>query len=307
MAGINGATRDTVGGLEGINIRLSRQLQLLQQELQQRQINFSVAIAGFQAPGLTSEERAARIAQAKLEAEYAQKQLDLQKQIASNQFKGINISASRSVTDLVAQIRLLEQGRELTIHTASAQRALEILNRKQQQLVEKAGTYIEEGMKIVSAANQAAFQVQVQTGKAFNYVLSETAKAWGIFGDQARIVLQSLMGTAPPGTKPSSPNHGAASGLIGDTLGQTDITVGEAGREKVAILKNPRIISASQLAPSGGVPGGGGGGVNLTVIVTGNTIRDNSDIDQLVTKVARKVEDLLNTRGSLVGLRNLTS
>lgn len=308
QAGISGETRNTLGGLEGQNIALQRQLQLLSFELQQRQINFRLATAGFVAPGTTPEERAARIEEAKKEAEFAQKQLDIQKQLANNQFKGIQISASRDVTDLIAQINLLEQGKQVTINVNAASRALDILNKKQALLVERAGTYIEEGVKITQAALDATSQIQQQTGKGFAYILGKTAEAWGIFGDQARTILQSLQGTAPKNYNPKEHYGGYASGIVGDTLGPTQITVGEAAGEKVAVLKNPKIVPTSSLGIGYGGSGWGGGGggaplIQMTVVIQGNTVREDTDLEQLAERVAAKTEQRLMTKTSLFGLR----
>jgi hypothetical protein len=302
QAGIGGSVKDTLGGIEGQNIALNRQLQLLGFELQQRQINFRLATAGFVAPGTTPEERAARIEEAKKEAEFAQKQLDIQKQLAANQFRGIQISTSREATDLLAQIRLLQEGRAVTINTAAASRALDILNKKQQMLLQLAGSYVEEGSKIVTTMLQAAAQVQQQTGKGFSYILGQTANAWGIFGSQAAAILRALTGSAPQqagggGTAPKL----LASGIVGDTLGPTSVTVGEAGREKVAVIKNPHLVPMSALRGGWSASGGQTAPLfQMTVIVTGNTVSDKSDLDELADKIVQKAEDRMMRKTSLL-------
>jgi hypothetical protein len=310
QAGIAGATKDTLGGLEGENALLSRQLQLLQFMLEQRQINFRLATAGFVTPGQTPEEIAARIAEAKKEAEFAQKQLDIQKQLAANQFKGIKITATRDVIDLIRQVDLLQQGRALTINAAAANRTLDVLNKKEQQLVALAGTYIEEGAKIASVLIQTVSQVQQQTGKGFEYILGETAKAWGIFGGQFQAMMDTFTGAAPStGTGRTTTGGGgsrigAASGILGDTLGPTQLTVGEVKGEKVAVLKNPHLVPASVLAPVREGPAGGGA-LSLTIIVTGNHISDALDEHALAQRVANQVEQTLMRKTSLFGLRRL--
>lgn len=323
QAALAGEAKNTLGGIEGQNIALQRQLQLLQFELQQRQINFRLATAGFVAPGTTPEERAARIKMAEKEAEFAQKQLDIQKQLASNQQRQIQITVGRDVTDLLAQIQLLEQGRQVTINTAAASKALDILNKKQQMLVEKAGTYIEEGTKIVTAVMQATSQVQTQTGKGFAYILSQTAQAWGIFGTQAQRILDALRGTAPSGTSPAQ--QGAlnkmqqqqvygATGLMFDTSGPTNLTVGEAGKETVAVLRNPRQMTLPQLMagtrefmPTGMGARASSGGLHITVVVTGNTISKDTDLHQLAEEIAdaaaRKAEERMLQKANLLSGR----
>lgn len=309
QAGIKGETRDTLGGLEGQNIALNRQLQLLGFEMAQRQINFKLATAGFVAPGTTPEERAARIEEAKKEAEFAQKQLDIQEKLANNEFKGIQISTTREATDVINQIRLLQEGRSVTINTAAASRALDVLNKKQQQLLALAGSYVEEGAKVITSMMQAASQIQTQTGKGFSLILGETAKAWGIFGTQAASILNALRGSAPNTGKISDSRSegnqskvGHASGILGDTLGTTNMTVGEAGRERVAVVKNPHLVPMSSLAGFGGGASGGSTGplIQMTVIVSGNNVRSAEDLTELAEMMASKVEDRLQRRSNLL-------
>ena len=76
----NRAYQDALGlaGRGGSRLgQMERSQQLLSFGMSQRQINYQVALAGFQAPGLTSEERGARQEQAQIEARYAQRQLNL--------------------------------------------------------------------------------------------------------------------------------------------------------------------------------------------------------------------------------------
>lgn len=316
--GIEGKQGNTLGLLEGQTIALQRQSQELQfqsqhlsQALAQRQINFQVAIAGFVAPGTTGEERAARIDQAKIEASYAQQQLDIQKQqlaIAEQIFQnsvavqGLNLS--RQLSDLRDQIGLLEGARGLTQFGAAAAETLDRLSRKQAALVEQAGTYMQEGTEAASVVIQAAQQVAETTGEAFATILQKTSTAWGIFGEQAAQILAALEGTAPTTTNGGYGGHAPGTGPLptvyqtgfyGQATMPTTMTVGEAGPETIAILRNPRSIQF----------GGGGGGTNVVVSVQINhpVIREDADLQRMAQMLVPAVEQAIGRRASTLGLR----
>jgi hypothetical protein len=201
----------------------------------------------------------------------------------------------------------------VTINTAGAARALDVLNRKQSMLLEKAGTYIEEGVQITRSAMETAAEVRKATGESFVYLLKKTSEAWGIFGDQAKLMLEGLMGTAPGSGRPSktqaanassrsssSANHGA-NGLLGDTLGPTQLTVGEVKGEKVAILKNPRLMPSSSLG--GATPGTGGMTNVFQITIVGGSTDERSDVESLARRISRMVEESMAKRASTLGLR----
>jgi hypothetical protein len=94
--------------------------------------------------------------------------------------------------------------------------------------------------------------------------------------------------------------HGA-SGLLFDTSGSTDLTVGEAGREKVAVLKNPQ-----KMALSGALGPGVMGGAPIVIgpiYITGNTISNEMDLDQIADRLTDKIEDRLSTKAKLLSVR----
>jgi hypothetical protein len=231
---INGRASKTLGGLQGQNILIERQNQLLsrraqsvgfksedvgfrqaelqlkaqslQMDLSQRQINFNKAIAGFTVPGLTPEEQAARVEQAKVEADYAQKQLDIQKEVAKgareqlgyareqaglmreiaqntasqqdNQFAITKEEASRAVTDIQNQLALLQKGRAITIDTAGAEAAIQRLTKAQSRLISQAQTYLEEGQKARDAVLDDTASLMATTGKGFGELVGQVSKAW---------------------------------------------------------------------------------------------------------------------------------
>ena len=88
---------------------------------------------------------------------------------------------------------------------------------------------------------------------------------------------------------------GLASGGVMSTLGPTGMIVGEANRETVAVLRNPR---SATVGGSSGV-----GPMNLTVNITGTSVRSNQDITDLARQVAAEVEKTLARKGQMFGLR----
>ena len=312
LAGINGAEGDRLGLIEGENVALSRQATALQLtasrmslDLQQRRINFQRAIAGFSAPGLTFAERAARMDEAKTEADYAQQQLDIQKQlleISQEQFQNSvtaqNISLQRNIQDLQAQIALLTGARDVNAIVAASAELVGRLNLQQQQLVATASTYIEEGVKLEQQAIQTVVTIAEQTGTAFGNILGATGAAWNQFLLQARIAYNQLM---YPGGYPEPPSnqHGLtpynAAGFLGTISGATEMVVGEAGPETVAILRNPRTMP--------GMGGMGGGTGNLTISINFNNpvVREEQDLLVLTRVVTRAVEENLGRRAAGLG------
>jgi hypothetical protein len=74
------------------------------------------------------------------------------------------------------------------------------------------------------------------------------------------------------------------------------MTVGEAGTETVAVLRNPRQLTIP--APTDM----SGGGQNITINITGNTVRSDQDLETLAYLIERK----LNQKAALLGYRKLS-
>ena len=303
-----------LGALERENFELSKKqnaLQIQSQELSlaltQRQINFQKALAGFQAPGETGEERAARIAEAKVEADYAQKQLDIQKQLlglGKKQFTvGVQIfdeSAKRQVQDLQYAISELSQAHKLTLDGAAANETLTAIRAREAQISSEISVSIDKATKKASLAINSALDIAVKSGEAFNKILLQTASAWNIFVTQGYQAVVSLI-NGPKGGGGGGGGAGTkkllASGASGFTSGATSIVAGEAGTEYVTVLKNPQRISGL-----GGIGIGGSPQAMVVIDVHDNNIEAGTQ-DALVAKIARAVEASMNRRTALLGLR----
>lgn len=282
-----------LGGIQGQEWALQRESTALGLGMSQRQINFQTAVAGITAPGLTGEERAARIEQAKIEAAYAQKQLDIQKKLYGLEGRAFRITADRSVYDLSRQIGLLTEGRAITIDDTLAQKRIRALN-----------IQMGKEMKIVNSifgqAQTRANDMLDLTGK----FAAELGKDVSTLFDQLITYYEDFYNNLPVGgasssAHNSSPVHGkkGATGFIGDVTGETDITIGEAGHEKIAVLRNPRNISPDSL--------GGGGGQVINIFVSGNKFSTEQEEAVMLKKIQTAIERSMGFKGSMYGLRKV--
>ena len=290
-----GVSASQLGVLERQNLLLGRQAQSLQFMLSQRQINLQTAVAGFTVPGLTPAEQNARVEEAKIEASYAQKQLDIQKQMFGNQVKIVDISNLRQGVDLVKQIGLLEQGRSITIDTQLAQQELERLQKVQSILVEEAGTYLTKVNAQVSQAMTEMHSLEVATGRAISRVEVQGVAAAYSVGHAFFLGISGGFLGSDAGGGGGGGKKRAASGGVWTASSPNSVTFGEAGTETVAVLRSPRTVSGAALMGSGS-----GGGGDSTVNFWGDiTVRTQADIEE----IARKVTAAQGRTASLKGLR----
>lgn len=286
-----GAGESYLGVLERQNLALSRQGQLLQFSLAQRQINFQQAVAGFQAPGVTPEERQANVKEAQIEASFAQKQLDIQTKMFGNQVQIVDIQNLRQGADLAAQIGLLLQGRQVTIDTAQAQETLGRLQQQQSILVGQVGTYLTKVNSVTAVAFGQIQQLEAAAGRAMYSTAYSVLDAFGLVINGLTNSLNQLGGQSGGLSPTERDEQNNASGYVGTTSGRTMTGVGwmgEANQETYAILRNPKALT-----------GLGGGGGDVTVNFGDVYVRDDGDID----KVARAVVNVIGRSASLTGLR----
>jgi hypothetical protein len=84
--------------------------------------------------------------------------------------------------------------------------------------------------------------------------------------------------------------------MLGQVSAATNMIVGEAGKETVAVLRNPREYT-------GNIGGGGGDTTNINITVTGNTLSGDSDEEELANRIAYKVEQIMGRKASAQGFR----
>ena len=289
LAGRGGGPAGTMGALQ-------RQGAMLGFMLSQKQIDFQTALAGFQAPGLTSEERGARQAQAILEAKIAQKQLNIQKGEFSE-------GAKRGVVDTRASISLLKQEQATQTAVAAAQKAIATEQVKLSQAQAKA--------QVVLGQAEGNFATVVNTTRDYvsqfgGSVKEGTKVIYGALGftknSRGQWVQTSGPGSSsdPRAAAGAPPPGGNAAGYLGQFGKGAVMTVGEAGPETVAILRNPRAYNPMG---SGGFGGGSGAvTVNLNLTVQGD-VKDEATI----AKIVRAVEDSFNRKAARIGMRSYVS
>jgi len=294
LAGMGGGSR--LGIIERRQYELGResgalglQSQGLSLAMNQRQINFQTALAGFQAVGISGEERAARMEEAKAEAKFAQQQQDIATAllaIAQKQFglegQAFGIQTTRQVADLEAQREILQASHALEQEQLAAQKHIVALGMKQARLQQDAQSLFGQ------ATNN--FNNKLQLAASF------TAMYAGTVAMATRYIEKALGITINRGNERSSTATGGhAEGIVGVALSPTQALFGEANKEGIAIVKNPRIGS---MAPVGG----GSVTINVPITITGNSIRDDSDITKLVRRLKDEVIEEIGRKAGMLSL-----
>jgi len=299
-----------LGKLQREQLLNSRAMQELELQHSQRQINFNKAIAEISVAGETPAEMAARLRDSRLESQYAQDQLDLQKKGYQLGVKIEDISISRQAQDALDQLGLFKKGYEIQVQTQQLEEANTFLSEQQNWLTQIAQTYTDPILANQKLVQDTAHSIAMETGdwdgamaNIPGYYTQANTEALKLLGTLQQIppptgTYQPL----PPGIQgPLAPNNllqppredwgpTHASGLVGMTKGTTNLGyAGEAGGELVAVLRNPRPLDLG-----GWAGGGGGGGTTINFINT--QVRDDSDIDT----IARRVERIMDDRARMV-------
>lgn len=297
--GLLTGTGNSLGAIQRQQWDLQRESQSLSMGMTQRQINFQKALAGFATPGDTPQERAARIEQAEIEAEYAQKQLNIQKKLFALAGRGFNITASRSVQDLTRQLSLLEEGRKVTLDTMEAEKRIQALTVLQSKENKKVETFYSLAVERTNDIMGEQAKLVAATGKNLAEVGDMVID---VYIDFYKRLVAAINGenTSNPSDNNSriyEPDEEGASGLLGTTAGPTTMLVGEAGTETVAVLRNPRNVPLPSPTDMGG-----SGGQSITINITGNTVRSDQDLETLAYLIERK----LNQKAALLGYRKMS-
>lgn len=302
-AGATSGPNANLGAVQRQQFQLSQQSNILSTQLAQKQVNFQTASAGFLVQGATPEERAARQKEAEIEASYAQRQLNIQKAQIPLAQTSFDVGATRNLTDLTAQRTIIEEQRRLDLTSIDISKRIAADNVKIEQATAKASSLVNQSTGVFSQALGVAVSGAAQGIGSFTDLLvvaeKKIADAYGItLGPTATTTTTTGTGR-PPNLVPTrpGPRKPHASGWLGDVRSSTDMTVGEAGHETVAILRNPRRATI-------GSPSGGGGGTNVQIMITGNTVRDDRDIDTIARRVEEIVVRNLGRRASIQGLRS---
>jgi hypothetical protein len=274
-AGVGKVEASNMGILERDVLLKTRALTIIGQELSQRQINFRKATAGFMSEGLTPEEIAARQAEAKYEADVAQKQLNLQKGITGDQTKIVDEQNLRALKDQIYDIKKLERDFKIQIRIQGEEALIEALGKIRDKAVTDADTTIGKFKGLEDLAVQTAAQIAAQTGEEFSGLLKNAKTTIGSIQADYLKMLQGL------------PPLGGKNQFGGGSTGSFD---GEHGS-----------ASGGFFAPQTGGPGDSINSSGPAVVFTGEVnVRSTTDIDEIV----RRVERALDRKTALLGLRN---
>lgn len=301
----------TVGTLEKQNLELSREATRIQRGIEgrglamsQRQINFQLAVAGFTAAGATPAEAAAQLEQAKLEFAFAQEQLDAQKQLfgisgqeVTNQIKIVDEENLRALDAAIFAVNDLQANHVFDQFSIAAGQAIDKISQSADILSGVVDASIAKGLTQRDLDLQIIRDTYTNTGEILTMTSADIGRAFKAIRDDFVSIFGPFLGISPtttpipfggPGSQPSTENH-FASGYLGNVSGAHQITVGEAGTETVAILRNPRPMMSSGYNDSGPV----------TIHFNNPVVREDADIQRL----AAAVESVLNRRANLIGMR----
>lgn len=279
-----GSTR--MGQLQREEQMINRAATQLSLALQQRQITTQIALAGFQAPGETGEERYMRQKERLAEADIAQQQLDLSKQAFSTSVQIWTENARRAAIDAARAINVMQAARNAEGYAIAAQERI-----------------AKEQMKLGAAVGRMDSYLN-RAGGNFRNALSAAAQGIGEFAGsvaQAVDIIYTALGYDPRqrrNDRNKSTGHmgNYSHGYLGAFARGATFTVGEAGPETVAILRNPRTHMIQG-------EGGSGWSGNLNININGPVVRDDGDIGKLARAVAAEVERNLSKKGQMLGLR----
>lgn len=289
----------------------------IQLGMNQRQLNLQTALAGLGVAGETPEERALRLTATREELADQQRLLDNAKEqqaIAEEAtplgFRLEDARIAQQIEDLDIQVGIALRERELIVDSRQAENTLLRLDQEIDATVGELQTYVQEGTQAWMDGLSMMGQFAQQTAADFGELAEKTADAFGV-----TVNLQELLEKIasddyydflsrdetsrrrPASTDGTSTNSaGFATGGLFDTMGPTRMIVGEAGRETVAVLRNPRGFLASVGTTSGGI--------QLNVNVTGNTVRSDNDLNELVRRITNEVQYSLAQQAALRGLRS---
>jgi hypothetical protein len=289
LVGLAGKTSVSVGGeaigaskvgqREAQNLALSRESQLLGFNQQQNALNLQTALAGFGTQGLTGEERAARMEQAKKEAAIQQRQLDIGRTVAGNQYANTKEINERSLSDAEFQLNSLFRQRDLVVDIQIDQQQMAELEKTRQNILADIGSYTAAGNAAISAESQFITQFETATGTILTNV-EKIAKAF-----------EDAFGPVPKG-------DGSAGGFNAGNPG-----TGQQGQGRGPAF-DPTANAESRGRDTGG-PGNvtPASGAAIVVQINGGNFTDEQSRQGLIRDVATAVQTGMDRKASLIGLR----
>ena len=256
-----------IGVLQRENVMLQRRSQLLSMEMQQRKLNFGVAMAGFQSIGLTGEERAANIRIAKKEAAIGQEQLDIGKQQFGNNVELFNAQNMRSFKNLARDINKMISDFNDNNRIAEYSQLAAKAKRRQDQVSQQIQQILSQEMQLLNLQNEIAGKIADDTNKRL-----KLAPRYERFAKHMRTVVDDLDAAIKKADKALEKAEAAA----------------EERR------KQQRSDDFDEM--NGVDDGNDTSGINITVNVAGHAVP--------VKEIAKVIERELGDQGALLGLNS---
>lgn len=261
-----GASR--VGVLEARNIEIGRESQQLSFQEQERNLNFSEATIGFQTMGSTPEEIAANREQQRYENSFKRKQLGLAEEGAKNNYEITTTVNKDALDDAIAAREKLARDVDLKVTVQLDEDAIASLQKNQEQVLKNIQAYQTAGAAVISAASDQLTGLEQQADIYFKFLSDRVIKAYkDAFG-----TFPPTGTTTPPGSPTTSPATPTGNNNRTDRMDDT------------------------------GGPGDMGSG-NIVVQINGGNFTDEQSRLRLINDVQVAVEQGLNRKASLIGLR----
>ena len=292
-----------LGELQRAQINDQRELARIQLARNQRQLNMQIALSRLRSPGETPEERAVRRREAEMLAKEQQQELNISKRTTERGYTIQDIQFGRQLTDAVEQLKLLQQGRDVTINVRGIQKIIEA----KQQLLQVKQQYLEVPREAGIAMRRTTIGIVATMEQRLGKITEAQVKALKDFVEGVNEAYEDFdpwsdaptkkrdrkpRGTAGDDASTKFGSRPTAAGYFGAVSGPTGFVAGEAGTEHVVVLRNPKSGMLAFNGNSGGGrnPGGSGGGMTLNMTINAQ-VSNEADEDRLVRKVARSLHD----------------
>lgn len=278
VTGVGTVQASRVGVLENQNLRLTRESQVLGFTQAQNQLNFQTAMAGFSAPGLTGEERAARMEQAKRETAIQQRQLDIGKTVSANQYEITTTLNQRAFDDAKFQLESLPRDLDLQVHIQLDQQQMAVLEQNRQNITADIQAYATAGNAFISMVNSTLTTLEAAGDLYFKGLAQSVQDSFA-----------QAFGT--------DPFH------VGTPTGTG------AGRAGGGSWGTPTTPATDPMNPTGKGDTGGPGNVTpmgqggVIVQINGGTFTDEQSRQGLIRDVSAAVQTGMDRKASLIGLR----
>lgn len=182
-----------IGILERQNMLISRRLQLLQFEQQERQLNYQVALAGFMAEGATGEERAARLESAEKAASVQRELLQGQRDLADNSWQVQQLQNTRAFEDAMYQANELVRRLDDTAALARIDDKIQQWQTIRDFGLEQTQQYLAQG--------QGMIQLSIGVGQQLLQLGATVAESIGLAAQGMRDAITTLGGVTPTPTQ----------------------------------------------------------------------------------------------------------